>query len=73
MLDVALLLLPCIERPKFYKDVPTWVALIIEVVVLLVLLASFLIAMHLQDKRKLLREAVYPYIFAGVFVVNMNM
>ena len=53
-------------------DVPPWVALIIEIFALSILCASFLITMHFQDKRKLLREAVYPYIFAIVFIVNIN-
>ena len=68
--DAALLLLPCLERPAYFPDVPPWVALIIEIIVLLILLVSFLITMHFQDKRQLLREAVYPYIFAIVFLVN---
>jgi hypothetical protein len=69
--DAALLLLPCIERPAYFNVQP-WVALIIEIIALSILLASFLISMHLQNKRKLLREAVYPYIFTVVFIVNMN-
>ena len=70
--DVALLLLPCIERPAYFTEVPSWVALLIEIVALSILSAAFLISMHLQDKRKLLGEAVYPYVFVVVFVVNMN-
>ncbi|CAF3508296.1 unnamed protein product [Rotaria sp. Silwood1] len=68
--DVALLLLPCIERPAYFKEVPAWVALIIEIIALSILLASFILSMRLQDKRKLLREAVFPYIFAGVFLLT---
>ncbi|CAF3333517.1 unnamed protein product [Rotaria socialis] len=68
--DVSLLLLPCIERPAYFSDVPPWVALIIEILTLAILLASFILSMHLQNKRKLLREAVYPYIFVGVFLLT---
>jgi hypothetical protein len=71
--DVALLLLPCIERPAYFTDVPAWVALIIEIIALAILCASFIISMHLQNKRKLLGEAVYPYIFTIVFIVNLNL
>ncbi|CAF4788724.1 unnamed protein product [Rotaria socialis] len=68
--DVSLLLLPCIERPAYFSDVPPWVALIVEILTLAILLASFILSMHLQNKRKLLREAVYPYIFVGVFLLT---
>jgi hypothetical protein len=70
--DAALLLLPCIERPAYFADVPSWVALFIEIVALIILSTSFLVSMHLQDRRKLFREAVYPYIFGIVFIVNMK-
>ncbi|CAF0844052.1 unnamed protein product [Rotaria sordida] len=68
--DAALLLLPCIERPAYFTEVPPWVALIIEIAALSILFASFILSMRLQDKRKLLREAVFPYIFAGVFLLT---
>lgn len=68
--DVTLLLLPCIERPQYFDSVPEWVALIIEIFALGILLASFVIAMYLQNVYKLLREAVYPYIFTAVFTVR---
>jgi hypothetical protein len=44
----------------------------IEIFALSILCASFLITMHFQDKKKLLREAVFPYIFSGVFLVNIK-
>jgi len=66
-----LLLLPCIERPAYFTSVPSWVALIIEIFALSIICASFLLTMHFQDKKKLLREAVYPYIFASTFIVNI--
>ncbi|CAF0966269.1 unnamed protein product [Adineta steineri] len=69
--DVALLILPCIERPAYFTSVPTWVALIFEILALSILLASFIISMHLQNKRKLLHEAVYPYVFSVVFILSI--
>ncbi|UJR32188.1 hypothetical protein I4U23_019652 [Adineta vaga] len=69
--DIALLLLPCIERPAYFTSVPKWVALIIEILALSILLASFIISMHLQNKRKLIREAVYPYVFTIVFLLTI--
>ncbi|CAF0832205.1 unnamed protein product [Adineta ricciae] len=69
--DIALLLLPCIERPAYFESVPKWVALIIEIIAISVLLASFIISMHLQNQRKLIREAVYPYIFIIVFLLTI--
>ncbi|CAF4511881.1 unnamed protein product, partial [Rotaria sp. Silwood2] len=68
--DFTLLLLPCIERPAYFTDVPPWVALIIETIALSILFASFILSMHLQDKRKLLSEAVFPYIFLAVFLLT---
>ena len=70
--DIALLLIPCIEQPAYFKNVPTWVALLIEILALSVLFISFFISMTLQDKRRLLREAVYPYIFTGVLLVTSS-
>lgn len=69
--DAILLLLPCIERPAYFDDVPAWVALIIEIFALSILFVSFVLSMRLQDKRKLLGEAVFPYIFVTVFLVNI--
>ena len=67
--DLALLLLPCIERPAFFSSVAPWVALLIEIIALGIIFSSFVLSMHLQDKRQLLREAIYPYIFIIAFTV----
>lgn len=70
--DIALLVLPCIERPAYFESVPKWVALLVEIFAIAILLASFIISMHLQNQRKLVREAVYPYIFIIVFLVKQK-
>lgn len=69
--DIALLLLPSIEEPFYFKNVPRWVAILIELLALTILFISFFLSMQLQDKRKLLKGAVYPYIFVVVFLVKI--
>lgn len=68
--ETALMLLPCLERPAFFTNAPPWIALIIEILALSVLLASFLVSLHFQERRQVLREAIHPYIFTVVFLVK---
>lgn len=69
--DITLLLLPCIERPAYLTEVPSWVALLIEIPALAILAASFLITLQFQDKKKLLKEAVFPFIFTLVLLLTI--
>lgn len=71
--DVALLLLPCFERPAFFPDIPQWVALLIEIVALAILATTFLISVRFQDRKRLFREAIHPYMFIVILIVNIPM
>ena len=65
--------MPCIERPAYLTETPAWVAVLIEIPALAILVASFLVTIHFQDKKKLLKEAVFPFIFALAFLVKRNL
>ena len=71
--DVALLLLPCFERPAFFTEVPQWVALLIEIVALAILATTFLISVRFQDRKRLFHEAIHPYMFIVILIVNIPM
>lgn len=71
--DVALLVLPCFERPAFFTDVPQWVALLIEIVALTIMAATFMISVRFQDRKRLFREAIHPYMFVVILIVSISL
>ncbi|CAF1037019.1 unnamed protein product, partial [Didymodactylos carnosus] len=69
--DLLLLILPCIEDPPFFKNVHIAVVITLECISLTIMFIAFILSMYQQNRGILLKEAVYPYVFCVVFLLNV--